>query len=60
MHRPCCAAPLLAGGAIYHCGPVVPGWRTGKWHFVAAGPTTTSREEPYQAEVIGSSSACGR
>jgi len=25
----------------------------GGWHFVAAGPTTSSREEPYQAEVVG-------
>jgi len=43
---------LLAGGAIYHCGPVVTGLETGKFGFAAAGPTTSSREEPYQAEVI--------
>jgi fumarate hydratase class I len=43
--------PVLQGGVIYHCGPVVlkeePGYRV-----VAAGPTTSIREEPYQAEVI--------
>jgi len=43
---------LLAGGAIYHCGPVVTGLETGSYGFAAAGPTTSSREEPYQAEVI--------
>lgn len=43
---------VLAGGVIYHCGPVVR--KTGdRWSFVAAGPTTSIREEPYQAEVIG-------
>ena len=43
---------LLAGGAIYHCGPVVKKLPDGKWAFVAAGPTTSIREEPYQADVI--------
>ena len=44
---------LLAGGVIYHCGPVVKKLPDGKWAFVAAGPTTSIREEPYQADVIG-------
>ena len=44
--------PLLAGGAIYHCGPVVAGLETKEYRFVAAGPTTSTREEPYQAEVM--------
>jgi fumarate hydratase subunit beta len=43
---------LLAGGVIYHCGPVVRQRDDGRWEFVAAGPTTSIREEPYQAEVI--------
>jgi len=43
---------LLAGGVIYHCGPVVSQDEHGRWHFVAAGPTTSIREEPYEAEVI--------
>lgn len=44
--------PLLEGGAIYHCGPVVSGLDSGDYHFVAAGPTTSTREEPYQGEVM--------
>lgn len=43
---------LLQGSAIYHCGPVVHQDEAGKWHFVAAGPTTSIREEPYQADVM--------
>jgi len=48
--RPAVAA-YLAGGVIYHCGPVVRRTVDG-WAFVAAGPTTSIREEPYQADVI--------
>ena len=44
--------PMLAGGAIYHCGPVVAGLDTGDYKFVAAGPTTSTREEPYQGNVM--------
>lgn len=40
------------GGVIYHCGPVVSRDEQGKWHFVSAGPTTSIREEPYEAHVI--------
>lgn len=43
---------LLDGGVIYHCGPVVSKDEDGKWTFVAAGPTTSIREEVYQPEVI--------
>ncbi len=46
-------APYLEGTVIYHCGPVVSRGDDGAWAFVAAGPTTSIREEPYQAEVIG-------
>jgi fumarate hydratase class I len=45
--------PYLKEGVIYHCGPVVKKDEQGNWQFVAAGPTTSSREEPYQATVIG-------
>jgi fumarate hydratase class I len=31
---------------------VVAGLDTGEYRFVAAGPTTSTREEPYQAEVM--------
>ncbi len=44
--------PILSGGLIYHCGPVVSGLDTKKYRFVAAGPTTSIREEPYQGDVI--------
>jgi fumarate hydratase class I len=44
--------PLLKGGVIYHCGPVVAGLNTGDYRFVAAGPTTSIREEPYQGAVM--------
>jgi fumarate hydratase class I len=44
--------PLLDGGVIYHCGPVVAGLDTADYRFVAAGPTTSTREEPYQGEVM--------
>jgi len=43
---------LLNGGVIYHCGPVVAGLETKEYRFVAAGPTTSIREEPYQADVM--------
>jgi fumarate hydratase subunit beta len=44
---------IASGSIIYHCGPVVaqdPVTRA--WRFVAAGPTPSMREEPWQAEVI--------
>lgn len=44
--------PLLDGGVIYHCGPVVSGLDSGDYRFVAAGPTTSIREEPYQGDVM--------
>lgn len=41
----------LTGQVIYHCGPVMV--KEGdKWVCKAAGPTTSSREEPYQWEVM--------
>jgi fumarate hydratase class I len=41
----------LRGQVLYHCGPVVLK-ENGKWTMKAAGPTTSSREEPYQGEII--------
>jgi len=41
----------MRGSAIYHCGPVVVK-ENGVWVVKAAGPTTSIREEPYQADVI--------
>ena len=52
----------LRGGVLYHCGPVVvkeaerPGSPTppgeGGYRVTAAGPTTSIREEPYQADIL--------
>jgi fumarate hydratase class I len=43
---------LLKESVIYHCGPVVRQREDGAWEFVAAGPTTSIREEVYEPEVI--------
>lgn len=46
-------APVdLNGHIIYHCGPVMLKDKEGKWQTKAAGPTTSIREEPYQADII--------
>lgn len=46
-------APIdLQGGIIYHCGPVMLKDTAGKWSVTGAGPTTSSREEPYQADIL--------
>jgi len=42
----------LRDGILYHCGPVVLREDSGRWRVVAAGPTTSAREEPYQADII--------
>jgi fumarate hydratase class I len=61
------ACPVsLRDGALFHCGPVVvpllpspflpspsqPLCGRDEWRVVAAGPTTSVREEPYMARVI--------
>lgn len=41
----------LRGAILYHCGPVM--LKVGNtWRTNAAGPTTSIREEPYEAEII--------
>ncbi len=41
----------LNGAVLYHCGPVM--LKQGEqWTVKAAGPTTSSREEPYQAHIL--------
>jgi fumarate hydratase class I len=42
----------LKDGVLYHCGPVVIKDDQDQWKCVAAGPTTSIREEPYQWQVI--------
>ena len=42
---------ILKGGVLYHCGPIVK--KDGeRWRFIAAGPTTSIREEVYEDRVI--------
>jgi fumarate hydratase class I len=41
----------LRGSVLYHCGPVVAREGDG-WRVTAAGPTTSIREEPYQADIV--------
>jgi fumarate hydratase class I len=42
----------LRGAVLYHCGPVVVKDPDDNWTVTAAGPTTSIREEPYQAEIL--------
>jgi fumarate hydratase class I len=45
----------LNGAILYHCGPVMMKEGTPpntRWRPTAAGPTTSIREEPYEADVI--------
>ncbi|HXP59018.1 MAG TPA: FumA C-terminus/TtdB family hydratase beta subunit [Dongiaceae bacterium] len=46
------AGVSLQGGLLYHCGPVIIKDGQGNWRCVAAGPTTSIREEPYQWQII--------
>jgi fumarate hydratase class I len=43
----------LTHAVLYHCGPVTVK-REGRWEVVAAGPTTSIREEPYMSGLIKS------
>ena len=46
------APPMnFEGLALYHCGPVVKRVKEG-WRVISAGPTTSSRMESYEAEVM--------
>jgi len=44
-------SPMLKSAVIYHCGPIVRKLET-EYKFLAAGPTTSMREEPYMATLI--------
>jgi len=46
------AGVTLRDGIIYHCGPVMLKQEDGSYRCTAAGPTTSTREEPYQAQII--------
>jgi fumarate hydratase subunit beta len=41
----------LEGLAVFHCGPIVK-MEANEWRVVAAGPTTSSRMEPFEDEFI--------
>lgn len=41
-------------GALFHCGPVMIR-KDGEWKVVAAGPTTSVRENPYEPDFIKAS-----
>ena len=43
----------LHGQILYHCGPVMLKDAAGNWMVTGAGPTTSMREEPYEADIIG-------
>lgn len=46
------AAPVnLQGGILFHSGPVAL-QQDGSWTITAAGPTTSIRTEPFQADII--------
>jgi fumarate hydratase subunit beta len=42
----------LEGLAVFHCGPIV-AKRNEEWVVIAAGPTTSTRMEPYEDKFIG-------
>lgn len=42
---------LLNNAFLYHCGPVMKK-QENAWKFIAGGPTTSIREEPYEDEII--------
>ncbi|MGH9475926.1 MAG: FumA C-terminus/TtdB family hydratase beta subunit [Terriglobales bacterium] len=42
----------LHGAVLYHCGPVARKAADGSWKITAAGPTTSIREEPYEADLL--------
>lgn len=42
----------LAGGVIFHCGPIVKRTNSGEWEIVALGPTTSARMEIYEEKII--------
>ena len=55
VNHPLPAGVSLQGAVLYHCGPVMlkSDSKDGiQWTVKAAGPTTSSREEPYQADII--------
>ena len=50
LHNPCPIA--MQDQVLYHCGPVMIRDDHGQWRVMAAGPTTSIREEPYEAGLM--------
>jgi len=42
---------FFEGSVLYHCGPLVRKIKD-EWEVLAAGPTTSMRMEPFEAEII--------
>lgn len=42
----------LEGAVIFHAGPIIKKEEDGNYQMVAVGPTTSTRMNPYQAEVL--------
>jgi fumarate hydratase subunit beta len=50
----------LDGSVVYHCGPVVAqDPATHAWRFVAAGPSASMPDEPWEADVVARYGARG-
>ena len=41
----------MKGGVLYHCGPVIIKDKRANWKLISAGPTTSARLNPFNAEV---------
>jgi len=50
-HGGVCPVELRDGG-IFHCGPIMRHAADGAWQVVVAGPTTSTRQEPYMRQII--------
>ena len=57
--RPDDIRAMLKDTIIYHCGPVMNKLDDGQWQVIAAGPTTSIREEIYQDIVLDEYSVRG-
>ena len=50
LHHDC---PIdMRDQVLYHCGPVAVKNDKGQWQIKGAGPTTSIREEPYEADLM--------
>jgi fumarate hydratase subunit beta len=53
LHEKGDAPPVsFKGRGVFHCGPIMQRDKEGKWHVVAAGPTTSARMEIFEDNFI--------